>query len=244
MSVPADLNLVGVIGDIPAASAAYNGKLYFATDEDGGTLYRCNGASWVKVAAAAGLAGPGTPTLTSLYCQAMLYDNVLSGSGTWDVSTIDQTYDHLRIIAKLRGVVAATGVGFLLTFNNDTTDANYLRRRITGNLDTIVIAEAASRQFMAGPAASAAAGFFAYIYVDIPLYSGNAYKEMQYNGVDYRGSAGGETRAVISGHTCWLSTAAINRIAVVADNATNTLAIGSRLQIIGMKAMDVVTAIS
>lgn len=40
---------VGVIGARPAAGAANNGYFYLATDDDGGTMYRSNGATWVQV---------------------------------------------------------------------------------------------------------------------------------------------------------------------------------------------------
>lgn len=40
---------VGTIGARPAAAAGNNGYLYFATDQDGGTLYRSNGSSWVQL---------------------------------------------------------------------------------------------------------------------------------------------------------------------------------------------------
>lgn len=41
----------GVLADRPAASADNTTSLYFATDVNGGTLYRSNGASWVQAAA-------------------------------------------------------------------------------------------------------------------------------------------------------------------------------------------------
>ena len=86
MSVPADLNLVGAIGDIPAASSAYNGKTYFATDEDGGTFYRCNGTTWVKVAAAVNEAAGATGVPVNGWVDAaeMTFVSVDDPTGVFD----------------------------------------------------------------------------------------------------------------------------------------------------------------
>lgn len=45
----------GVLGSRPAAASNNSGLLYFATDDNGGTLYRSTGSSWVQVAAAVNL---------------------------------------------------------------------------------------------------------------------------------------------------------------------------------------------
>lgn len=42
--------LVGLLSARPAADGIGNGRYYFATDDNGGTLYRDNGTAWVKVA--------------------------------------------------------------------------------------------------------------------------------------------------------------------------------------------------
>lgn len=53
----------GLLADRPAAAAGNAGNLYFATDVNGGTLYRSNGSSWVKVALGLTEATPaGDPT--------------------------------------------------------------------------------------------------------------------------------------------------------------------------------------
>ena len=48
MATAKDINLRGVIADIPAASTSYSGVFFYATDVNGGTLYRCNntGTTW------------------------------------------------------------------------------------------------------------------------------------------------------------------------------------------------------
>jgi microcystin-dependent protein len=46
------MQLAGTIGARPAASVANNGFTYLATDQNGGTYYRSNGAAWVQQSAA------------------------------------------------------------------------------------------------------------------------------------------------------------------------------------------------
>lgn len=60
------INPSGLLAARPAASAGNNGLLYFATDDNGGTMYRSTGSAWSKVSASAnaltswqGAWGPG-----------------------------------------------------------------------------------------------------------------------------------------------------------------------------------------
>jgi hypothetical protein len=55
---PTVFNPVGLLSAQPAASVDNAGFLYFATDENGGTLYRSNGTSWVQAAAGVTELGP------------------------------------------------------------------------------------------------------------------------------------------------------------------------------------------
>lgn len=48
---PGPPSLAGTLAARPAAGAGNAGWVYFATDDAGGTVYRSNGAAWVKVAA-------------------------------------------------------------------------------------------------------------------------------------------------------------------------------------------------
>ena len=59
----------GLLAARPAAATAGANYLYFATDDSGGTVYRSDGSSWTKVAAAVNDAGSGqtlgSATITS-----------------------------------------------------------------------------------------------------------------------------------------------------------------------------------
>jgi hypothetical protein len=59
-SVWSSAHAAGTLAGRPAAASSNDGFLYFATNDNGGTLYRSNGSSWVKVAPGATQA-PATP---------------------------------------------------------------------------------------------------------------------------------------------------------------------------------------
>jgi hypothetical protein len=59
------VNLVGTLAGRPAAAAANNGLYYFATDDNGGTVYRSNGTTWVKAARGATETIPGGNTVAT-----------------------------------------------------------------------------------------------------------------------------------------------------------------------------------
>jgi hypothetical protein len=59
-SVWSSAHAAGTLAGRPAASSSNDGFLYFATNDNGGTLYRSNGSSWVKAAPGATQA-PATP---------------------------------------------------------------------------------------------------------------------------------------------------------------------------------------
>jgi len=55
-----NITSAGTLGTHPAASVANAGQLYFATDDNGGTLYRSSGSGWVRVALGLSLNSRGT----------------------------------------------------------------------------------------------------------------------------------------------------------------------------------------
>src|SRR5690606_22712538 len=54
-----------------------------------------------------------------------LFNSTLGSSDSFDLSSIDQTYDDLEVILVLRGSVAAATDGAYMFFNGDTTLTNY-----------------------------------------------------------------------------------------------------------------------
>lgn len=82
------INMVGTTAARPAASASNEGCLYLATDDDGGTLFRSNGSSWVQVAKGVSESGGGTNALldgsvhTDTAAGAVARGDVIVGNST------------------------------------------------------------------------------------------------------------------------------------------------------------------
>lgn len=184
-----------------------------------GQTYNINGSPHTH----AGGAGPTT-----------LYDNTLGSAGSWDVSGLSGSYDRLQIILSIRGNVAAGGVGVYITFNNDTTNTNYFTQSIQYGDGAVTGTTANDRQAFAVPASSADAGAFGEIEAWIPNYARTvAHKLFMGKVSDARsnGNRWGKDTTMK-----WANTAAINRIAVAANNADTQFVTGSRFQIIAFPA--------
>ncbi len=72
LALPSQVIMAGFHADRPDPGAAYSGCLYFETDTDGGSLFRCDGATWVQIA-------PGVASTLSAYKSA---DQTVTGSTT------------------------------------------------------------------------------------------------------------------------------------------------------------------
>lgn len=183
-----------------------------------------------------------TVSTKSYYQRTILYDNTLGSAGTWDVSSIDQSYDHLEIIlsnARCTANSSGSVQNVQMSINNDTTDANYDEIQIQDQNSTVSGGTNSTRNTGVVPGDDATAGRVALIRVFIPNYAGSTYKAYH-----AEMSTLNTTSFLIFRYFAWKSTSAINRVTVVVNNATNTFVTGSRLQIIGHKAETVVTGVS
>lgn len=65
------VNLIGTLAARPSATAENNGLIYFATDDNGGTMYRSNGTSWIQMSAPVNVSssptGPAGGSLAGTY---------------------------------------------------------------------------------------------------------------------------------------------------------------------------------
>lgn len=177
--------------------------------------------------------GSGTGTsVTGQIIRQVLYDNTLSGNGTWDVSGISGSYDHLEIVAKLRGSAVATYIDLIVTENNDTTDANYYSKSFYQNATASGVFGSANRD-IGGivSAASSTASYFTAFKGEIQFYASDQPKIMTYTSTHRRDTAA-ETY-IINGSLIYITAAAISRIALAPSSGS--FVAGSRLQIIGVK---------
>ena len=178
-----------------------------------------------------------TVSKKTFYQRTVLYDNTLSGSGSWDVTSIDQTYDHLELLIWGRSTRSAGTDELLIAFNNDTTDANYNLSQLYTTSSSVTGGTANARNTALVVAATQSSNRFSpYRFILQNYTDSSKYKSiigMGRDDADTTSSAFHITRSLT-----WKNTAAIDRIGLAAE--VGSIAAGSRLQIIGMKAEAVV----
>lgn len=185
--------------------------------------------------------GGGSPVSVitkSIQTRTVLYDNTLgSDTANWDVSSIDQTYNHLELFIYARASDAANSSAIRLAFNNDTTSANYDRQYIIGSGGS-AIASADNLNYIGGmPANNATANRFSVIRTFIPNYTNANQKIIEnYGGLD---NISISDTTVIHSIILWKNTSAINRI-TIDDQSGGNLKTGSRFVIVGIKVENVV----
>jgi hypothetical protein len=159
-----------------------------------------------------------------------LYDSgyIAEAAASFDVSSISQDYDHLEVWIHVRTARSNADDTLLFNINNDTTNGNYLRAQHyfgTGHGSD----NTADRYIGSIPGASATANHFSDIRIILPFYTSAHIKRQFILGDNFGSTYYG--REMIR---YWASTSAINRLTFISGNSVN-LAIGSRLQIIGVK---------
>ena len=193
------------------------------------------GLKWIDAPEGGG-GGAVSVTKKTFQQRTVLYDNTLAANGNFDVSGIDQTYDHLEMRLSARSTEAANITSVNIYFNNDTTDANYRMQVIWGNEgDHGAYAGAYSQLILGG--ANSVSGVFSDHVVTIGNYSKvDRLKQYQSPSNVLRGATNADERMMA---VTWNSTSAINRISIAATSGS--LVTGSRLQIIGIKTESIVT---
>lgn len=173
------------------------------------------------------LALPLGPQGTKVASNNKIQEIVLSSSqATFDFQSIPNLYRHLRVIPLGRGDTAAFLANPLMRMNNDSGSNYYGGQRLHANGSTVVTADGASTTSLECgriPAASAAAGIAATLYIDIPFYRETTFHKTFQTVMGFNGnySAGNAYESIYSGN--WLNTAAIDRL-TFSLNAGNFIA--------------------
>lgn len=127
---------VGLLAAMPAAGTVVNGYLYFATDDNGGTVYQCQAGAWVRVSA--GVSVPAGRLAADVYAQWQ--DVVQVGIYNWGPN--DTSLHILQVDRNnttLYGVSGSSHSTFTLDPNDYQTGGRsaYFRlkwRQHTGNV--------------------------------------------------------------------------------------------------------------
>lgn len=162
--------------------------------------------------------------------ETVLSDTTLGVDGTFDVSSISGAYTHLRLLLHARSDAVATEDAIIMSFNNDTTNGNYLYAYMFSGNGGVSGGTVANRTVGFSPAASSPANRFGDYIIDIPLYAGSNLKNSIINGYSPDDTSENYT---LQYSRVWLSTSIIDRITIVPGSGTNFKA-DSRLTIIGI----------
>lgn len=149
----------------------------------------------------------------SLPSRQLIASSVLgSNAATMDFTSIPATFRHLYLTVQFRSDRAATNYNddVTVTFNNDTTDANYRQFGTTGGGNDRWVAHAS--------ASSSSANVFACGEMWLPHYcQTDRFKHATFLGWQDTSTFG----STISDHLIWASTAAINRLTFSPRIGTN-----------------------
>lgn len=158
-----------------------------------------------------------------------LYDNTLSADGFWDITSISQSFQHLRLLIRGKCDTNAAELLAAIEFNADTTSANYQydEHKYGASHTTTSSAD----NFVGRFPPSDEANYMGTLTLDIPFYTDAYYKHAFGHFQSWTSAV--EYTAHIA--LIWENTAAISRITFV-DNVGlgRQFEAGSRVQLIGV----------
>lgn len=166
----------------------------------------------------------------------LLADTLVTGSAVAnvDLTSIPAHWTNLLMLIYARATGAVTETSLNVRFNNDSA-GNYDEQALAVSNTVVSAGEALGGSLIgvgACPGASATANQFSAITVSIPYYAGAAdHKSVLGASSRKRGTSSGDLQ--IRHSACfWRSTAAINRITVIAGSGN--LEVGTRVSLYGM----------
>jgi hypothetical protein len=167
-----------------------------------------------------------------------LYDNTLSGAtASWDVSSISQTYFHLKFVLVARSDLSAVKAYVLLRINNDSTGTyDYA---LVENADATTAkgeTDSGNTNIRLGyiAAATAPSGAAGVVEFMLPNYAGTTFHKA---GTGTSGTNSETDTATVFAYasSCfWRDTSAINRVTIYCQSSSNFVT-GSRLTIYGIR---------
>jgi hypothetical protein len=168
--------------------------------------------------------------------QTLLSTTTLAVDGTFDVATIDQTYNDLLLVCICRATRAATTEVLGLRFNNDSA-GNYdfgvtYNQNSTQTVNTST-AQTSIQPNWRVPAASATAAYFAQTWMYVAGYASTTWRKSMIGQWEGQSAIGAANSSQGNSAGWWASTAAINRVQIFGVVTANLLT-GSVLRIYGI----------
>jgi hypothetical protein len=233
---------------VPTATETCNvgneGMLYYDSDDDG--VYKCDGSSWVEIGSGGGGGAVSTTTKT-IQARELIEANTLStDTTTVTFSTISSAYDHL--VLEMRAVSADANEldAVVLTFNNDTTDANYetvFVRESDGQDATYDVLEQENRVIGIINGATATGTPLSPLYWRLDGYSDTSEHKHGYSQSGSSRDYTGADKETQHRFLMWKSNSAVSEIDLTLDSGSD-FASGSIFKLYGVYELDVVTEVT
>ena len=167
-----------------------------------------------------------------------LSSTTLGGAGTFNISIPDSSYSDLIVSCIIRGANNATNDGLGLTFNSDTTAANYNLYDVDFNLSAVAgSSQLGTNAYMRVgwivPAATASANSFGVCEFTVYGYAATTwFKQVQSRSFGNLTTSSAGNEDVLTG--TWLSTAAVTSLQLF-GTVTANLAANSQVRLYGRK---------
>lgn len=162
---------------------------------------------------------------------ALIASATLVADGTFDLQSLDQTYNDLIIVVTARGTRAAAADFLRLRFNNDATASAYDSQSFDNGTNSPFLNTTVGTCDSGMPAASATAGLFSATTVVVQGYSSTSIKKSWFaNGCNPQTANTTLFASYAAG--VWHNTAAISRVGLFGGTTANLLA-GSSVRIYG-----------
>lgn len=168
-----------------------------------------------------GIMASSQPGATNSYESIQTVTVGSGGQSTISFTSIPATYKHLQIRALSQSSASGFNwVRHVVAFNSDTTNSNYVDHILRGNGSAVqVYAETSTRKGF-GAAASSGANIFMANVIDIFDYA-NTSKNKTSRTLDGLDSNNAYTGLISFESNLWMNTAAINRIDITLEDASN-----------------------
>ncbi|MDQ5972621.1 MAG: hypothetical protein QG553_780 [Patescibacteria group bacterium] len=161
-----------------------------------------------------------------------------STQANFDITSIDQHYLHLRVVAKLRSDRASDIDAITMALNGDATNANYDRQLLDAVGTTASVSQlfgaSGSRQIGAGTGANSPANHFSHVQIDLDYYTGSGFKIAEGRSRIWSARSASKFEK-FDATVGWANTAAISQITLTPTAGTNWSA-GSEVAVYGLIA--------